>query len=86
MQRANRAIAASWRKRLGPVRPRAIDVGIAVVVVALMIAIDVSGYSDPATRPPDALADALGATMFEGALWAPGTSFRRRIPNKPPTL
>ena len=76
MQRANRAIAASWRKRLGPVRPRAIDVGIAVVVVALMIAIGVSGYSDPGTRPPDALADALGATT--GALllarrhWAVG--------------
>jgi serine phosphatase RsbU (regulator of sigma subunit) len=67
VQRANRAIAASWRKRLGPVRPRAIDVGLAVVVaVAVMIAIGVSGYSDPGTRPPDALAYALGATI--GAL------------------
>jgi hypothetical protein len=67
VQRANRAIAASWRKRLGPVRSRAIDVGLAVVVaVAVMIAIGVSGYSDPGTRPPDALAYALGATI--GAL------------------
>src|SRR3712207_4540428 len=67
VQRTNRASAASWRKRLGPFRPRAIDVGLAVVVaVAVMIAIGVSGYSDPGTRPPDALAYALGATI--GAL------------------
>ena len=67
VQLTNRAIAASWRKRLGPFRPRAIDVGLAVVVaVAVMIAIGVSGYSGPGTRPPDALAYALGAMI--GAL------------------
>ena len=67
VQRTNRPIAASWSKRLGPFRPRAIDLGLAVVVaVAVMIAIGVSGYSGPGTRPPDALAYALGAMI--GAL------------------
>jgi serine phosphatase RsbU (regulator of sigma subunit) len=51
----------------GRVRPHAIDAGLAVVVaVAVAVAIDVSGYSGPDTRPPDALAYALGATF--GAL------------------
>jgi serine phosphatase RsbU (regulator of sigma subunit) len=36
------------------------------VAVAVAIAMGVSGYSDPGTRPPDALAYALGATI--GAL------------------
>ena len=65
MQRANRAIVASWRERLKRVRPYAIDVGLAVAVaVAVMIAISVA--REPGTRPPDALAYVLGATM--GAL------------------
>ena len=62
MQRANKAIVASWKGR-----PRATDAGLAVAVaVAVAIAIDVSSYSDPSTRPPDALAYALAATL--GAL------------------
>jgi serine phosphatase RsbU (regulator of sigma subunit) len=65
--RANRAIVASWSKRLRRARPYAIDAGLAVsVAVANAIAINVSGYSGPDTRPPDALAYALGATI--GAL------------------
>ena len=67
MQRANKAVVASWKGRPGRVRPRAIDAGLAVAVaVAVAIAIDVSSYSDPSTRPPDALAYALAATL--GAL------------------
>ncbi|WP_219975805.1 PP2C family protein-serine/threonine phosphatase [Rubrobacter xylanophilus] len=59
--------AASWRKRLERVRPHAIDAGLAVVVAAsVVIAMSVSGYSGPDTRPPDALAYALGGTI--GAL------------------
>jgi serine phosphatase RsbU (regulator of sigma subunit) len=77
VQRTNRAIAASWRKRLGPFRPRAIDVGLAVVVaVAVMIAIGVSDYSEPDTRPPDALAYALvamiGALLLVRRRWPMG--------------
>jgi serine phosphatase RsbU (regulator of sigma subunit) len=65
VQRANRAIVASWRKRLGRVRPRAIDVGLAIAVaVAVTIAISVA--REPGARPPDALAYALGMTI--GAL------------------
>lgn len=48
-----------------PSRPRAIDAGLAVAVAAA-IAISVSGYSEPGTRSPDALAYVLGATI--GAL------------------
>ena len=67
MQRANRAIAASWKEHLGRVRPHAIDLGLAVVVAAAVaFAISASGYSSPSTRPPDVLAHALGATI--GAL------------------
>jgi serine phosphatase RsbU (regulator of sigma subunit) len=67
VQRANKAIVASWKGRPGRVRPRAVDVGLAVAVaVAVAIAIDVSRYSDPSTRPPDAFAYALAATL--GAL------------------
>jgi serine phosphatase RsbU (regulator of sigma subunit) len=52
---------------LSPLRPYAIDAGLAVLVaVAVAIAISVSSYSEPDTRPPDALAYALGATI--GAL------------------
>jgi serine phosphatase RsbU (regulator of sigma subunit) len=49
----------------GALHPYAIDAGLAVAV-AVAIAMGVSGYSDPGTRPPDALAYALGATI--GAL------------------
>jgi hypothetical protein len=62
VQRANKAIVASWKGRPGRVRPRAVDVGLAVAV-AVAIAIDVSSYWDPSTRPPDALAYALAATL-----------------------
>jgi len=65
MQRANRAIVASWSKRLGRFRPYAIDVGLAVVVaVAVMIAISVA--RETGSKPPDTLAYALGVTI--GAL------------------
>jgi hypothetical protein len=61
------AIAGPWRGRLGPLRPYAVDAGLAVVVaVAVAIAIGTSGYSEPGTRPPDAFAYALAATI--GAL------------------
>ncbi|MDQ3780950.1 MAG: hypothetical protein M3354_10450 [Chloroflexota bacterium] len=73
MQRANRTIVASWRKRLEPDRPRAIDVGLAIVVaVATMIAISVASF--PGTRQPDNLAYAHGAMI--GAL----VLVRRRWP------
>jgi hypothetical protein len=49
---------------LGRVRPRAIDAWLAVLVtLAVAIAISVSGYSETDTRPPDALAYALGVTI-----------------------
>lgn len=67
MRRTDRAIVEPWRERLERVRPHAIDVGLAVVVAAaVVIAMSVSGYSGPDTRPPDALAYALGVTI--GAL------------------
>ena len=67
MRGADLAVVASWGTRLGPLHPYAIDAGLAVAVaVAVAIAMGVSGYSDPGTRPPDALAYALGATI--GAL------------------
>jgi serine phosphatase RsbU (regulator of sigma subunit) len=63
--RVKRAIIASWRERLGRVRPRAIDVGLAILVaVAVTIAISVA--REPGARPPDALAYALGVSI--GAL------------------
>jgi serine phosphatase RsbU (regulator of sigma subunit) len=62
VQRANRAIIASWRERLGRVHPHAIDVGLAILVaVAVTIAISVA--REPGSRPPDALAYALGMTI-----------------------
>src|SRR5918999_2054491 len=62
VQRANRAIVASWREHLAPLRPRAIDLGLAVVVaVAVSIAITVA--REPGSKPPDALAYALGVTI-----------------------
>src|SRR5687768_13253292 len=64
VRRANRAIVGSWKERLRRVRPYAIDAGLAVVVaVAVTNAINVSSYSGPDTRPPDALAYALGVTI-----------------------
>ena len=67
MRRADLAIVASWRERLEPLRPYAVDAGLAVAVaVAVAVAIGESSYSEPGTRPPDALAYALGATI--GAL------------------
>jgi serine phosphatase RsbU (regulator of sigma subunit) len=73
VQRANRAIIASWSKRLGRIRPHAIDVGLAILVaVAVTIAISVA--REPGARPPDALAYALGVTI--GAL----VLVRRRWP------
>jgi serine phosphatase RsbU (regulator of sigma subunit) len=61
-QQADRAIVASWRKRLKRARPYAIDAGLAVLVaVANTIAISEASY--PGTRPPDAFAYALGATI-----------------------
>jgi hypothetical protein len=56
---------ASWREHLAPLRPHAIDAGLAVSV-AVAVAIGVSGYTVPYTRPPDALAYGLGMTI--GAL------------------
>ncbi len=62
---ANRAIVASWREHLAPLRPHAIDAGLAVVVaVAVTIAISVTYVGG--AQPPDALAYALGVTI--GAL------------------
>ncbi|MDQ3791140.1 MAG: hypothetical protein M3341_00560 [Actinomycetota bacterium] len=59
MRRANRAIVASWREHLAPLRPHAIDAGLAVVVaVAVTIAISVT--YERGSQPPDALAYALG--------------------------
>jgi serine phosphatase RsbU (regulator of sigma subunit) len=73
VQRANRAIIASWSKRLGRFRPHAIDVGLAIVVaVAVTIAISVA--REAGSQPPDALAYALGVTI--GAL----VLVRRRWP------
>jgi Stage II sporulation protein E (SpoIIE) len=65
VRRADLAVVVSWGERLGPFRPYAIDAGLAVAV-AVAIAIGVSGYSESDTRPPDALAYTLGATI--GAL------------------
>jgi serine phosphatase RsbU (regulator of sigma subunit) len=65
VRRANRAIVASWREHLAPLRPHAIDAGLAVVVaVAVTIAISVT--YEKGSQPPDALAYALGVTI--GAL------------------
>jgi serine phosphatase RsbU (regulator of sigma subunit) len=65
VQRANRAIIASWSKHLGRVGPHAIDVGLAVLVaVAVTIAISVA--REAGSRPPDTFAYALGVTI--GAL------------------
>ena len=65
VRRANRAIVASWREHLAPLRPHAIDAGLAVVVaVAVTIAISVT--YERGSQPPDALAYALGVTI--GAL------------------
>ena len=59
---ANRAIVASWKKRLRRVRPHAIDAGLAVAVaVAVTIAINVT--REPGSRPPDTLAYALGVMI-----------------------
>ena len=67
MRGTDLAVVASLGTRLGPLRAYAIDAGLAVAVaVAVAIAMGVSGYSDPGTRLPDALAYALGATI--GAL------------------
>jgi serine phosphatase RsbU (regulator of sigma subunit) len=62
MQRAKRAIIASWSKRLGRFRPHALDVVLAILVsVAVTIAISVARESG--AQPPDALAYALGITI-----------------------
>src|ERR671917_121116 len=62
VQRANRTIVASWREHLAPLRPHAIDAGLAVVVgVAVTIAISVT--YERGSQPPDALAYALGVTI-----------------------
>lgn len=67
MRRAELPIVAPWRERLEPLRPYAVDAGLAVAVaVAVAVAIGESGYSEPGTRSPDALGYALGATI--GAL------------------
>jgi hypothetical protein len=59
VQRANRAIIASWSKRLSHIRPHAIDVGLAILVaVAVTIAISVA--RETGSRPPDTFAYALG--------------------------
>jgi hypothetical protein len=60
---ANRAIVASWREHLAPLRPHAIDAGLAVVVA---VAIAISVTYEKGSQPPDALAYALGVTI--GAL------------------
>jgi serine phosphatase RsbU (regulator of sigma subunit)/anti-sigma regulatory factor (Ser/Thr protein kinase) len=52
-------------KRLGRVRPHAIDGGLAVVV-AVAVTIAISVIREPGARPPDTLAYALGVTI--GAL------------------
>jgi hypothetical protein len=53
---------ANSTKHLERLRPRAIDVGLAVAVaVAVMIAISVT--HEPGARPPDTLAYALGAAI-----------------------
>ena len=65
MRGANRAIVASWGEHLAPLRPHAIDAGLAVVVaVAVTIAISVT--YERGAQPPDALAYALGVSI--GAL------------------
>src|SRR3712207_1157867 len=60
---ANRAIVASRKEHLAPLRPHAIDGGLAVVV-AVTIAISVT--YERGSQPPDTLAYALGVTI--GAL------------------
>ncbi len=73
MQRVKGAVVAAWRKNRGSVRPRPIDVGLAVVVaVATMVAISVASF--PGTRSPDNLAYAHGVAI--GAL----VLVRRRWP------
>jgi serine phosphatase RsbU (regulator of sigma subunit) len=62
MQQANRAISASWSKRLGRFRPHAIDVGLAVAV-ALADTIAISVAREAGSRPPDTFAYALGVTI-----------------------
>jgi hypothetical protein len=59
MRGANRAIVASWREHLAPLRPHAIDAGLAVVV-AVAVAIAISVAREAGSQPPDALAYALG--------------------------
>ncbi|MGH2614656.1 MAG: ATP-binding SpoIIE family protein phosphatase [Thermomicrobiales bacterium] len=62
MQRSIRTGVSRWKRRLGPVRPLAIDIGLAIVVaVAITVAISVASF--PGTRPPDAIAYALGLTI-----------------------
>src|ERR671917_2608956 len=65
VRRANRAIFASWRERLAPLRPHLIDAGLAVGV-AVAVAIAISVTYERGSQPPDALAYALGVTI--GAL------------------
>src|SRR3712207_9185234 len=60
---ANRAIVASRKEHLAPLRPHAIDAGLAVVVA---VAIAISVTYERGSQPPDTLAYALGVTI--GAL------------------
>jgi hypothetical protein len=73
VRRANRAIVASWSEHLAPLRPHAIDAGLAVVV-AVAVAIAISVTYERGAQSPDALAYALGVTI--GAL----VLARRRSP------
>src|SRR3712207_8135865 len=75
VRRANRAIVASWREHLAPLRPHAIDAGLAVVVAvggAPATRGALTGGGPPPHTPAHTPGGAIGAPLLARRRLAPG--------------